>query len=73
MSVPEQFTGYAVSMNSYQTKGRTSNANQSFSSCKQAFEQQKDVFDLKPYSYTPRPFTEKDIDIKILASGICGR
>jgi hypothetical protein len=40
---------------------------------KQAFEQQKDVFDLKPYSYTPRTFTEKDIDIKILASGICGR
>lgn len=38
----------------------------------QAFEQQGDVFDLKPHSYAPRPFAETDVDIKIVASGICG-
>ncbi|WVR04205.1 hypothetical protein IAU60_001205 [Kwoniella sp. DSM 27419] len=37
-----------------------------------AFEKQHDVFDLKPHSYTPRAFAESDIDVKIIASGVCG-
>ncbi|KAG7531299.1 hypothetical protein FFLO_04477 [Filobasidium floriforme] len=37
-----------------------------------AFEQQHDVFNLKAHTYIPRPFTEKDVDVRILASGICG-
>ena len=37
-----------------------------------AFEPQGDNFTLKKHSYTPRPFEEDDIDIKVSACGICG-
>lgn len=37
-----------------------------------SFEPQGDTFTLKKHSYTPRPFEDDDIDIKIHACGICG-
>ncbi|KAI5450697.1 hypothetical protein NCC49_002707 [Naganishia albida] len=37
-----------------------------------SFEPQGDTFTLKKHTYTPRPFEDDDIDIKIHACGICG-
>ncbi len=85
-SIPEQFTGYAVSLCSHlllsnlesylsQSYCRVRPPNQRESdhpSTYQAFEPQGDTFDLKLHSYTPRAFTDDDVDIKIEASGICG-
>lgn len=35
-------------------------------------EQNPDKFDLKEYSYTPRPFSEDDVVVQVEACGICG-
>jgi hypothetical protein len=64
MTSPEHFTGYAVSSMQLCSPHNELTTSSPF---------RHDVFNLKAHTYTPRPFTEKDVDVRILASGICGR